>query len=470
MTEPKACDVLVVGGGPAGATAARLLARWGRRVTVVARPAGDDPELPESLTPSCGKFFDLLGIRARIEGAGFVRSGGHTVWWGGREARVEPFAEGLHGWQATTARLSRVMLGAALDAGCTVERRTVTTEEALAWPAAWRLDCTGRSGLLSKALGRRHYEAGHRTVALVGLWRSDTPWPLADPSHTLLEAYADGWAWSIPVDAARRAVAVMVDPQTTALARGERAEGVYRAEVAKAGQLSHVVADAALDGGPWGWDASMYTSAEVAGPDWLLVGDAASFIDPLSSAGVKKAMASGWLAAVTVNTALADPDRAAMARTFYATREADTYARFLALTRQHLRDGAPDDHPFWTDRAGDGPPTLEPDRAAVEAAFASLRSAPALSVRRGDGVEVEWRPALTEREIVLERRIVTAQLEEGVRFVHGVDVVLLAELAPRCPDVGELYERYRQRSGGTELPPFLTALATAVARGWLVPA
>ena len=71
-----------------------------------------------------------------------------------------------------------------------------------------------------------------------------------------------------------------------------------------------MVGDAALDGGPWGWDASMYCAEHLAGEDWLLAGDAASFIDPLSSAGVKKAMASGWLAAVTVNTSLADASRA----------------------------------------------------------------------------------------------------------------------------------------------------------------
>ena len=95
----------------------------------------------------------------------------------------------------------------------------------------------------------------------------------------------------------------------------------------------------------------MYSSERPAGDTWLLVGDAASFIDPLSSAGVKKAMASGWLAAVTLNTALGRPGRKDMAFAFYSAREAETYAQFLALTRRHLSDGAPSDHPFWTDRA-----------------------------------------------------------------------------------------------------------------------
>jgi flavin-dependent dehydrogenase len=463
-----ACDVLVVGGGPAAATAGRLLARWGRRVVVVARPAGGEPELPESLTPSCGKFFDLLGIRARIDGAGFVRSAGHTVWWGSAAARAEPFADGLHGWQATTVRLSQVMLGAAADAGCVVERRGLSADEVLAWPAAWRIDCTGRSGVLAKPFGERRYEPGHRTVALVGRWRRDDAWPVDDPSHTLLESYADGWAWSIPLGATHRALAVMVDPATTALARSERAEGVYRAEVAKTGPLRRMVAGAVLDGGPWGWDASMYCAGRPAGDGWLLAGDAASFIDPLSSAGVKKAMASGWLAAVTVNTSLADPARAPIAQAFYAAREADTYAQFLGLTRQHLHEGAPGEHPFWVDRAGDGSPAFDTDRAAVERAYESVRRAPGLAVRRGDGVRIEPRPALTEREILLEPRLVTAELETGVRYLHGVDVVVLVELAPGCADVGELYERYGQRAGPAELPLFLTALATAIARGWLV--
>jgi flavin-dependent dehydrogenase len=461
-----ASEVLIVGGGPAGATAARLLAQWGRRVHLVARPAGDDPDLPESLTPSCGKLFDLMGIRPAVDAAPFVHSRGHTVWWGSPAPRVEPFADGLHGWQATTSRLSAVMLGAAAQAGCTVERRTVTAEETLAWPATYRLDCTGRAGLLAKPYGQRRYEPGHRTVALVGRWRLGPGWPLDDPTHTLLESYVDGWAWSVPLDDTDRAVAVMVDPRTTALARGDGAAAVYRQEVRKTLHLGRMVARADLAGGPWGWDASMYSAERPAGDSWLLVGDAASFIDPLSSAGVKKAMASGWLAAVALNTALARPRHKEMAFAFHAAREAETYAQFLALTRQHLRDGAPSDHPFWTDRAAAVAPAGD-ERAAVQAAFDRIRDAATLALQLDAGVRFETRPALAEREIVLERRLVAAGVDDGIRFLHGVDVVALTELAPTVRQVPDLYAAYRRQAGPVDLPAFLTTLATAVARGWL---
>ena len=459
------CEVLVVGGGPAAATAARLLAVWGRRVVVAARPQGDEPELPESLTPSCGKFFDLMGIRPAIEAAGFVPSRGHTVWWGAPAPRVEPFADGLHGWQATAGRLGAVMMGAAADAGCAVVWRALTAEEVLGWPAAYRLDCTGRTGVLAKPFGGRRYEPGHRTVALVGRWRHDE-WPLADPSHTLLESYADGWAWSVPLGERDRAIAVMVDPRTTALARGDGAVSVYRREVGKTIQLARLIAGATLEGGPWGWDASMYSAERPAGDTWLLAGDAASFIDPLSSAGVRKAMASGWLAAVALNTALTDPRHKDMAFAFFAAREAETYAQFLALTRQHLREGAPSDHPFWADRAAPSPASAG-ERAAVLAAFDRIRDAPDLALRVASGVRFEARPALTERAIVLERHLVPPGGGDGLRYLHGVDVVALAELAPEIADVPAFYDRYVRRVGPVDLPSFLTTLATAVARGWL---
>ena len=101
-------DVLVIGGGPAGASAARLLAAWGHRVRLVTRAAGD-ARLAESLPPSCGKLFDAIGVSAAIERAGFIRSTGNTVSWGNDAPRVELFAEGGRGWQIEASALSAVL-------------------------------------------------------------------------------------------------------------------------------------------------------------------------------------------------------------------------------------------------------------------------------------------------------------------------------------------------------------------------
>ncbi len=466
--ESTACDVLVVGGGPAAATAARLMSLWGRHVVIVAKPDGNDPELPESLTPSCQKFFDLMGISPEVEGAGFVRSSGHTVWWGG-EFRCEPFSDGARGWQATTGRLSRVMIEAAVAAGARLHRGVLTADDVLAWPAAYRLDCTGRSGVLARPFGTRRYEPGHRTVALVGTWRRTSGWALDNPTHTLLESYQDGWAWSVPVDHGNRALAVMVDPKTTVLNKGDGALSVYFGEIAKTKHLAGLFRDAELQDGPHGWDASMYESGRPAGDSWLLVGDAASFVDPLSSAGVKKAMASGWLAAVTVNTALGSPALKDTAFTFFAARERETYAQFLALTERYLLDGAPDpDNPFWADRGA--PAAGDADRHAVLAAYERIKRAPPVSFSPGPGFQLGDRPALRERELVLEQRLVDGAAPEGVRFVDGVDVVVLTRLAPGYRDVPDLFEAYVRDAGVVAWPAFLKALSTAVARGWLLDA
>jgi flavin-dependent dehydrogenase len=467
-------EILVLGGGPAACTAARLLAMWNHDVTLAARPASAaSSALPESLTPSCQKFFDLLGIDRYVEAAGFVRTTGNTVWWGAANPRVEMFAGGARGWQATAPVLERVMQEAAREAGVRVEQAALSPDAASARPAVFRIDATGRAGLLARARAGRRHEEGHRTVALGATWRR-TAWPLPDPTHTLVESYADGWAWSVPIDEARRAVTVMVDPRTTTMTRGEGAHAAYAAELAKTLRMAALVADAELVEGPHGWDASMYHSTTYAGPGWLVAGDAASFVDPLSSSGVKKALASGWLAAIAVHTALVRPAMADIALRFFADREAEVYARFLSLTRRFLREAAGGQgHPFWAERAEMGEreaerAALDGEREAVVAAHERLRAAPQLALQRGPGIRIESRPAISGAEIVLEPRVVTDTDPTGIRFLHDVDIVTLLELAPYHRQVPDLYEACVRRAGPMDLGSFVTALATAVARGWLV--
>jgi 2-polyprenyl-6-methoxyphenol hydroxylase-like FAD-dependent oxidoreductase len=64
-------DVLVLGGGPAGAAAARLLASWGHAVRLITRVPGE-PRLAVSIPPSCEKLFGVVGITGAIGRAGFI--------------------------------------------------------------------------------------------------------------------------------------------------------------------------------------------------------------------------------------------------------------------------------------------------------------------------------------------------------------------------------------------------------------
>lgn len=460
-------DVLVVGGGPAGAAAARLLALWGHRVHLSTRPEATAASLAESLPPSCGKLFDLLGVRDAIDDAGFVRCTGNTVWWGSDVPRIESFAGGLCGWQVCRERLASTLLTAAREAGVTVERARVSSDSIDAATERVVLDCSGRAGVVARARDWRVYEPALRTVALVGAWRRPDAWPLPDPSHTLIESYADGWAWSVPLAEGTRHVAVMVDPRSTDLAKALPARDVYLAEIAKTRELAALTRDAGLEGGPWGWDASMYSSTCYADQRVLLVGDAGSFIDPLSSAGVKKALASGWLAAVAAHTALIHPEMRQTAFEFFAARERDVYERFRELTERFLADAAAGrSHPFWNDRAD-----LAADRTprpAAQAVFEALRTAPSIALRPGPDVTVAKRPGVSGCEIVLEPRLVSSRKPEGARYSFDVDLVALIELAPRFEQVPDLFDGYCRRNAPVALPDFLLALASAIADGWLV--
>jgi flavin-dependent dehydrogenase len=452
--------ITVLGGGPAGATVSRLLASWGHTVRLIAKP-GLENSHGVSLPPSCRKLFEAIGLGDAFERAGYLPSTGNTVWWGGADARVENFAPGTHGWQVNLSSLSSWMLQRAIAAGVAVEHQIIVDV-----PTGFVLDCSGRAGIVARAKSVRRQGAATKTIALVGAWRRNDPWPVPDETHTVIESYDDGWVWSLAVSPSIRHIAAMVDPQRSGLIGGSK-KGVYLAEIAKTREFKHLITGASMIGGPWGWDVSPYDSVEYANDDWMLVGDAGSFVDPLSSAGVKKAMASGWLAAIVAHTCLVSPSMKNAAVAFFNAREREIAAHLQRESRQFLSDAASGHpHAFWDERSDDGEADAS-DADEVRGAFDRLKSAQLFRMARG-AVRVEDRPCIRGREIVLEPQLVPEGASNGLRYIRNVDIVALIEMAPAARQVPDLYEAYQNRLGATPLDDFLFALATAVARGWLV--
>jgi 2-polyprenyl-6-methoxyphenol hydroxylase-like FAD-dependent oxidoreductase len=511
-------EAIVVGAGVAGSTAARLLAEWGHAVLLVDPFNEAPPSLAVSIPPSASRVIAATGLAAAVESAGFHPWRGNTVWWGAEEPRIEPFGGGLEGRQVVLStftallrrltasrgskdpriqvsedpRIQRVKTGVTTCAGLVRDVRlpaasasgtgatsaSVSVERegrGVAFTAQFVLDCSGRAGVMARS-GLREIEESHRTVAIAAAWHAPTGWGLQDDTHTLVAAYADGWGWSIPTAPGVRYFTVMIDPRRTDLARGSSA-AIYHAELAKVAPFQPLIARGALMAGPWGHDASLYGAREYAGPGFLLVGDAASFIDPLSSFGVKKGLASAWVAAVAAHTALTEPSLADPALAFHDRRERTVYASYCRQSARFAGEATRDGpHPFWTSRACVADDWVSDDIDAstlardpgVLAAFEDLRGRSSILLRRAADVSTVLRPVIRGNRMALEEHLAIGGCGDGIRFLRNVDLLELIDLAPRCDDVGELFEMYVRRSPSVTLPDFLGAVSFLISQHVLV--
>jgi flavin-dependent dehydrogenase len=478
-------DVVVLGAGPAGSAAARLLAARGHSVVILARtPTGRS--FAESLPPSSTRLFDALGVRAAIDGAQFIRATGNTVHWAARDIYVEAFDGPTLGYQVSRDTFDTLLLDDARAAGAvlhanSIARRAEPDSDVLSVTydapagrqtirAPWVLDCSGRSGVVARR-GWRKAEPRARTTAIVGVWRRTDEWPVDDNTHTFVESYPGGWAWSVPTSHGERFVTVMLDPSVTDVPGRPALGNAYRAEIARTAMVRRLVAGATLDGAPWGRDATPYSADRVSGDGMLLIGDAASFVDPLSSFGVKKALASAWLAAVAVDTAIAEPAMAAAAFDLFDRRERAMFDNLQRQSAALSRDAAGAyDSAFWRGRV-DGTWDDSPDEidvsvlradARVVSAFEELKRRPVLKLRAAGSMRVVDRPIVRGHRIVLEQHLSGPALPGAIRYCRNVNLVLIATLAAQFDQVPDLFDAYNRAAPPAPLPDFLGALSTLV--------
>jgi flavin-dependent dehydrogenase len=495
------CDVLVVGAGPAGSTAAQLLASWGWSVVLVHRAAPSGrPSLAESLPSSTRKLFAFLGQLDRIEAAGFYPNEGNVARWANASRITRSTDAGFH---VSRGAFDQVLRDSTVAAGArivhAVVRRVVpghpiavtyATDDGRVETCAARLvlDCSGRAGVVARR-GFRRADARYRTLAIAAEWEC-ADWPAGEHAQTLVESYRDGWAWSVPLSETRRQCTVMIDPDRSAkaLARSGAVplRELYGLELEKSVELRGRLANATLTSTPWTCDASVYDSGRAADEGVLLVGDAASFIEPLSSAGVKKALLSAWRAAVVANTCLANTTLAGAALDLYVARERQVYAECMRRSNAFFAEAAAAyGTPFWSTRAAqaDGIDAVTEDHDVLAAevsdaalardpdvrlAFEHLRASEHVRLRASATLRFAPVAIIEGREVVMRDAVIVPGLDAPLQFAAGIDLAALARLATACGEVPALIAAYHAEVGPVPLNGLLAGLSLLVARHALV--
>ncbi len=334
------CDFLVIGGGPAGCTAATLFKRYapGSRVILLERAIFPRHHVGESLLPGMLPVLREMGAHDRIARAGFVRKVGVTFVWGKNrrpwdadfsELELELKTKGVDlgletTWQVPRAEYDAHLLAHARECGVEVREgaRAVAplsrgeavvgarvigadgTAEVLRSGAL--ADCSGQSGFLSKFRNVRRVRDDLKNVAAYGYFRG-APWKfrytgVPGASRIFVCSAPEGWFWYIPI--AEDLVSVGLVSKATdvrareagdmrawflgAIRRRPEISGLLRGRSLVRGMDRAAPQKDFFTASDWS-----YESATAAGPGWYAAGDAAFFIDPLLSSGVMMAHLSG---------------------------------------------------------------------------------------------------------------------------------------------------------------------------------
>jgi len=347
------CDVAIIGGGPAGSTAAALLARAGRRVIVFEREKFPRFHIGESLLPFSMKAFSRLGLHEKFLRAGFMKKFGGEIFGACSERGTKfYFKDGFrsqtdHSYQVTRADFDKVLLDHAAECGAdvheqrAVERVEVANEHvdlSVKWDsssqnvrARYVIDASGRNSVLGTQFGiKKSYDHLQKLSIFAhydDVWREEG----RDGTLTLLIRGIDRWFWIIPLTAERTSVGVVLDGEVFRSSKLSP-EDFLKQALAEQPIISKRMTNARRVSKVYVATDFSYRSSKLHGDRWLLAGDAAGFIDPIFSSGVFLAVFSGEQCADTLNEALDHPGKARRIFRRYeraVNRAMDIYLRFV---------------------------------------------------------------------------------------------------------------------------------------------
>ncbi len=313
--EPAMHDVIIIGGGPAGATAAAVLARASRSVLVLEKEHFPRFHIGESLLPYNRDLFEEIGVWEEMQAQSFMvkRGAQFTASSGEPRARLV-FANGRftkhpEAFQVERAKFDEILLRHAQRCGAEVrEGSPVIHHEISAHKVSVRhrnddgteteaharflLDASGMTGLTGTREGIRRVHPHHRKVAVFGHFSGVVMPDCEEQGDIILVLRDRAWFWMIPLSADRVSVGVVLDlDEFSKLAKKPAA--LFDDIVRETPELWNRMRDARRDAEIHVITDYSFRMDRMVSPRLIRIGDAAGFMDPIFSSGVMLAMQTG---------------------------------------------------------------------------------------------------------------------------------------------------------------------------------
>ncbi len=343
-------DVIVIGGGPAGSTAATLLARQGLSVTLLERERFPRFQIGESLLPYNNDLFDRLGVTGDLMagdyhpkyGAFFVTGDGGVSFRFRFDLRLnDPYRRSF---QVKRSEFDHLLLKNAEKHGVEVLQEMPVTSVDLSDPdravvngnleARFVIDASGHGAVVGNRLGARADVPSLKKIAFFAHYRNVPRAEGKDAGNTVIVVLQNAWFWLIPISAEVMSVGLVVDREHV-LRCGLEPQALLERTIAATPWVAERMQHAERVSQIYARKDFSFRMDSLAGSNYALVGDAAGFLDPIFSTGVFMAMKSADMAVDAVLERLRGGSTRALERyEREMQRGLDKYLRFI----QHFYD------------------------------------------------------------------------------------------------------------------------------------